>query len=83
MSGTKQIYMLPPSVIELQKELSLYHPTLCRVLKLLDDEADRLGAIAVHCNVKLDGEYTAEQIAYVCDQLLPRLVELREVTGPR
>lgn len=75
---SKQIHMLPPAVIELQKELANYHPTLCRVLALMEDEADRLGAIAVHCNVKLDGEYTAEQIAYVCDQLLPRLRDLRE-----
>lgn len=73
------IEMLPSSVIELQRELATHHPTLCRVLKLIDDDADRFAAIATHCNVLVDGEYTAEQIAYIADQLLPRLKELREV----
>lgn len=72
------IEYLPPSVIELQKELALHHPTLCRVLALTKDEAERFGMIATHVNVKLDGEYTKEQVAFVADQLLPRLRELRE-----
>lgn len=79
MASHKTIEYLPSSIVELQKELVYHHPTLCRVLKLIEDDADRFAAIATHCNVKLDGDYSAAQIAYVADQLLPRLRDLREV----
>lgn len=75
------IEMLPQAVIELQRELALYHPTLCRVLRLMDDEADRLGAIAVHCDMAVDGEFDKWQVADLCDKLLPKLRDKRETNG--
>jgi hypothetical protein len=73
--------MLPPAVIEMQKELVLYHPTLCRAIAALPLEGweDRLAAIATHCNAQMDGNYTAEQVVMVIERLLPLLRERREV----
>ena len=77
-STHKQIEMLPPAVIQLQREIVLHHPTLMRVLALMDDPEQRFEAIAVHCDIKLDGEYTQDQIAFVADVMIPRLMLLRE-----
>jgi len=79
--GTKTIEMLPPEVIQLQKELAEHHPTLCRVLALVDDPdgSERLAMIATHCDVKVDGDYTAKQIIHVCEKLTEILATRREV----
>lgn len=71
--------MLSAPVRQLQEELVLYHPTLCRVLALIDEWEERLAAIATHCDAKMDGSYTVEQIEMVIDRLLPLLKDKREV----
>lgn len=76
--ASKQIEMLSPEVIQLQREIVLHHPTLARVLALEEDPAQRLAMIATHCEVLLDGDYTKDQIAYIADKLIPRLEKLRE-----
>jgi hypothetical protein len=75
------IELLPPEVIEMQKELVLYHPTLCRALAALPLEGweDRLAAIATYCDARMDGNYTVEQVVMVIERLIPLLREKREV----
>ncbi len=73
------IEMFSNPVQQLQKELVLYHPTLCRVLALMEGWDERLAAIATHCDAKMDGQYTVEQIDMVIERLIPLLQAKREV----
>lgn len=73
------IELFNPAVIELQKELALHHPTVCRVLALMETWEERLAAIATHCEAKMDGEYSVEQIHMVIERLIPLLQDRREV----
>jgi hypothetical protein len=70
---------LSPEVIELQQELVLYHPTLCRVLALIPEWEERLAAIATHVDAQMDGDYSVGQITMVIAYLLPLLQLKREV----
>lgn len=71
--------LLSPPVRQLQEELVLYHPTLCRVLYNLEDWEERLAAIATYCDALMDGEYSIRMIDKVIDKLLPLLEKKREV----
>lgn len=71
--------LLAAPVRQLQEELVLYHPTLCRVLAMIEDWEDRLAAIATHCDAKMDGAYSVSQIELVVEKLLPLLKDKREV----
>lgn len=71
--------LLSAPVRQLQEELVLYHPTLCRVLYNLPDWEERLAAVATHVDAVMNGEYTVEQIDMVIERLLPLLQAKREV----
>ena len=71
--------LLSAPVRQLQEELVLYHPTLCRVLYNLEDWEDRLAAIATHVDALMDGEYSVRMIDGVIEKLLPLLQAKREV----
>jgi hypothetical protein len=78
--GDITIQMLPPSVIALNEELANgLHPVLEAKIATADvsTAADRLAVVAAHCEVILDGYYSGEELAKLCDILLGKLKLLR------
>jgi hypothetical protein len=76
------ITLLPPSVIAINEELSSgLHPAL--EIKIAESEcttaADRLAVVAAHCGVVLDGYYSGEDLAKLCDILLGKLKDMRQI----
>lgn len=73
-----------PATIELQKELtSGYHDTLLMCLATTDDIADRMSAIATHCDVLIDDDFDQKKWDDLCDTLRKILYEhKREKKNP-
>lgn len=72
-----EIVMFPDEVIQLNKELATpYHPELVAILHKLPSNVsfqERLGHIAAYCDLVLDGMYSPDDIAGICDELANRL----------
>ena len=68
----------PPSIIALSKELT-NHPNLWPLLEeyAATDWAGRVGVIAAHCGLVLDGAYVSSDIEYIARKCTEKLMHSR------
>jgi hypothetical protein len=68
----------PPSILALSKELA-NHPELWPLLDTqgATDWAGRVGAIAAHCGLVLDGAYVSSDIEYIARKCTEKLIQSR------
>jgi hypothetical protein len=65
----------PPVVIELEAEIQRHEPLLIKLLQLgaYSDLSDKLGTIAAHCDIAMDGMYDNDSIVRLCYILVDKL----------
>ena len=71
----------PEEVIALNKELATgLHPQLEEQMRgmYMDEFPEKLGIIAAHCGILLDGDYTSDDIVTLTGVLAEKLVAKRE-----